>query len=132
MGQFDWWGSMKNKSTAVVAILGLLLASIAFVLGVIGGASNAEVGSVRATPNPLCFADTSPDQFSTQHVATKLVACQVVGMTTQAAKDYISKNKMTVRIGSEDGESFPMTEDFGDSRINLDLLVGLVVGATAW
>jgi hypothetical protein len=123
---------MKNKSTAVVAILGLLLASVAFVLGVIGGANSAEVGSVRAEPNPLCFKDSSPNQESEQHVATKLVACQVVGMTTQAARDYISQKEITVRISSEDGETFSMTEDYRYDRINLDLLVGLVVGATAW
>jgi hypothetical protein len=34
--------------------------------------------------------------------------------------------------GSEDGESFAMTEDYSDSRINLEILVGLVVAATAW
>jgi hypothetical protein len=123
---------MKNKSTAVVAILGLLLASIAFVLGVIGGANSAEVGVVRAEPNPLCFEDPNPDQESEQHVATKLVACQVVGMTTQAARDYISQKEITLRISSEDGETFSMTEDYRYDRINLDLLVGLVVGATAW
>lgn len=123
---------MKSKSTVLVAILGLLLASVAFVLGVIGGANSAEVGVVRAEPNPLCFEDPNPDQESEQHVATKLVACQVVGMTTQAARDYISQKEITLRISSEDGESFAMTEDFSYQRINLDLLVGLVVGATAW
>jgi len=53
-------------------------------------------------------------------------------MTTQAARDYISQKEITVRISSEDGETFSMTEDYRYDRINLDLLVGLVVGATAW
>ena len=53
-------------------------------------------------------------------------------MTKQAALDYIQSNDLTVRIASEDGEYFALTEDMSDSRINLDILVGLVVGASAW
>jgi len=116
---------MATKQTAVVGIIGLLAASGAFVVGMITGASNAEVSLVRDTPNELCFIDTSEQLFTEKHAATKLIGCQVVGMTKQAALDYIQST-------SEDGEYFALTEDMSDSRINLDILVGLVVGASAW
>ena len=35
-------------------------------------------------------------------------------------------------FASEDGEYFALTEDYRDDRVNLDILVGLVVGANAW
>ena len=123
---------MATKQTAVVGIIGLLAASGAFVVGMITGASNAEVSLVRDTPNELCFIDTSEQLFTEKHAATKLIGCQVVGMTKQAALDYIQSNDLTVRIASEDGEYFALTEDMSDSRINLDILLGLVVGASAW
>jgi hypothetical protein len=123
---------MPNKQTAVVAVIGLLLASAAFVIGLITGASNAAVSSILDSPNELCFIDTSPDQFSEQHAETKLVGCQVVGMSKQDAIAYAENSDVTVRIASEEGESFAMTEDYSDSRINLNILVGLVVSATAW
>ena len=63
---------------------------------------------------------------------TKVLACQVVGMTKQAAVDYLEAEGRTVRIASEDGEYFALTEDYRDDRVNLDILVGLVVGANAW
>ena len=122
---------MPNKQTAVVAVIGLLLASAAFVIGLITGASNASVSSVLDSPNELCFIDTSPAQFSDKHSETKLAGCQVVGMSKQEAIAYLKSADLTVRIASEEGESFPMTEDYSDSRINLEI-VGLVVAATAW
>jgi hypothetical protein len=53
-------------------------------------------------------------------------------MTKQAAVDFLESEGRTVRIASEDGEYFALTEDYRDDRVNLDLLVGLVVGANAW
>jgi hypothetical protein len=53
-------------------------------------------------------------------------------MTKQEAIDYLEKASLTVRIASEDGESFALTEDYRDDRVNLDVLVGIVVGASAW
>jgi hypothetical protein len=53
-------------------------------------------------------------------------------MSKQEAVAYLENADLTVRIASEDGESFAMTEDYSDSRINLEILVGLVVAATAW
>lgn len=123
---------MVNKWTAVVGVVGLLLASVAFVLGLITGASNAQVSTPRSTPAPYCFEDPNPEQFSEKHVATKVVACQVMGMTKAEAINYIESKDLSYRIASEDGESFALTEDYTDSRINLDILVGLVVGANAW
>ena len=101
-------------------------------LGIALGANTATVSVVRDTPNELCFKDTATDQFSELHVETKLKACQVVGMTKQAAIDYLEAADITVRIASEDGEGFALTEDYRDNRVNLDVLVGIVVGASAW
>jgi len=123
---------MPNKQTAVVAIIGLLVASAAFVAGLITGANNASVSSVLDTPNELCFIDLSTDQFSEQHAETKLVGCQVIGMSKVAAISYIENADLTARIAAEDGEKLALTEDYSDSRINLEILVGLVVSAAAW
>ena len=123
---------MKNKAAVAVGAVGLLLASIAFILGLITGASNAQVSAPRSSPAPYCFDDPAPGQFSEKHAKTKVIACQVMGMTKAQAIAYIEAEGLTVRIASEDGESFALTEDYTDSRINLDIIVGLVVGATAW
>jgi hypothetical protein len=123
---------MKNKAAVAVGAIGLLLASITFILGLITGASNASVSTPRATPAPYCFEDQTPEQFSEKHVATKVVACEVMGMTKAEAISYIESKDLSYRIASEDGEGFALTEDYTDSRINLDIMVGLIVGATAW
>lgn len=123
---------LPNKQTALVGIVGLLAASGAFVVGTIAGASNASVSQVLDTPNELCFIDTSADQFSEKHAETKLVGCQIIGMTKDAAISYAEAAGLTVRIASEDGGGFELTEDYRDSRLNLDILIGLVVGVSAW
>ncbi|MEY3326830.1 MAG: hypothetical protein RL044_783 [Actinomycetota bacterium] len=123
---------MRSKSAVVVAAIGLLTTSAALMIGIAIGAEQATVNVVRDVPNELCFRDSAEDQFSDKHVETKLMACQVVGMTKQAAIEYLEKASLTVRIASEDGESFALTEDYRDDRVNLDVLVGIVVGASAW
>jgi hypothetical protein len=123
---------MRSKSAVVVAAIGLLTTSAALMIGIAIGAQQATVNVVRDVPNELCFRDSAEDQFSDKHVETKLMACQVVGMTKQAAIEYLEKSSLTVRIASEDGESFALTEDYRDDRVNLDVLVGIVVGASAW
>jgi hypothetical protein len=123
---------MRSKSAVVVAAIGLLTTSAALMIGIAIGAEQATVNVVRDVPNELCFRDSAEDQFSEKHVETKLMACQVVGMTKQAAIEYLEKASLTVRIASEDGESFALTEDYRDDRVNLDVLVGIVVGASAW
>lgn len=123
---------MRNKAAVVIAVVGLLAASGAFMLGTVTGANTATVSVVRDVPNELCFRDTASDQFTQKHVETKLLACQVVGMTKQAAIDYLEGNNIAVRIAYEDGEYFALTEDYRDDRVNLEILVGIVVGASAW
>ena len=123
---------MRSKAPVVVGVIGLLTTSAALMLGIAIGAQQATVNVVRDVPNELCFRDSAEDQFSEKHVETKLMACQVVGMTKQAAIEYLEKASLTVRIASEDGESFALTEDYRDDRVNLDVLVGIVVGASAW
>ena len=123
---------MRSKSAVVVAAIGLLTTSAALMIGIAIGAEQATVNVVRDVPNELCFRDSAEDQFSEKHVETKLMACQVAGMTKQAAIDYLEKASLSVRIASEDGEFFALTEDYRDDRVNLDVLVGIVVGASAW
>ena len=123
---------MRNKGAVGVGVIGVAVAIGAFLLGLISGAESATVSIVRDTPNVHCYEDTSAEQFTEQHTQTKVLACQVVGMTKQAAVDYLEAEGRTVRIASEDGEYFALTEDYRDDRVNLELLVGLVVGADAW
>ena len=123
---------MRNKAAVGVGVAGIALAIGAFLLGLISGAESATVSLVRDTPNVHCYQDSASDQFTQLHVETKVLACQVVGMTKQAAVDFLESEGRTVRIASEDGEYFALTEDYRDDRVNLDLLVGLVVGANAW
>ena len=125
-------GTMRNKAAVGVGVAGIALAIGAFLLGLISGAESATLSVVRDTPNLHCYQDTAPDQFTQLHVETKVLACQVVGMTKQAAVDFLESEGRTVRIATEDGEYFALTEDYRDDRVNLDLLVGLVVGASAW
>jgi hypothetical protein len=53
-------------------------------------------------------------------------------MTKAEAIAAIEGAELSYRIAIEDGESFALTEDYTDSRINLEIVYGLVVGATAW
>lgn len=123
---------MRSKAVVITALLGLFGVSVAFIIGVVVGSSNAQVSLIRDTPAPYCFEDPNPDQFTEKHVETKVIACQVMGMTKDAAISFIEAEGRSWRIASEDGESFALTEDYTDSRINLDLILGLVVGASAW
>ena len=123
---------MRNKAAVGVGVVGIPVAIGAFLLGLVYGAESATVSVVRDTPNVHCYEDTTPDQFTEKHIETKVLACQVVGMTEQAAADFLESKGRTVRIASDDGEYFALTEDYRDDRVNLDLLVGLVVGANAW
>ena len=119
---------MPSKAVLIAISAGVLASVAAFLLGT----QISFPPQVRATPNALCFRDTSADQFSEKHVETKLVACQVVGMTKQAGIDYIQSRNLEVRIAMEDNEYFPLEENYTDSRINLEIISGLIVGATAW
>ena len=125
-------GTMRNKAAVGVGVVGIAVAIGAFLLGLVYGAESATVSVVRDTPNVHCYEDTSSDQFTELHIETKVLACQVVGMTKEAAVNFLESEGRTVRIASEDGEYFALTEDYRDDRVNLDLLVGLVVGANAW
>jgi hypothetical protein len=123
---------MRSKAVVLTALIGLFGASVAFIIGVVVGSSNAQVSLIRDTPAPYCFEDPNPDQFTQQHVQTKVIACQVMGMTKDEAVSFIESEGLSWRIAFEDGESFALTEDYRDDRINLDLVLGLVVGASAW
>jgi hypothetical protein len=123
---------MRSKAVVLVGLAGLFGASVAFIIGIVVGSSNAQVSLIRETPAPYCFEDPSPDQFTQRHVETKVIACQIMGMTKDAAISFIEAEGRDWRIASEDGEFFALTEDYTDGRINLDLVLGLVVGASAW
>ena len=123
---------MRSKAVVLVGLAGLFGVSVAFILGIVVGSSNAQVSLIRETPAPYCFEDPNLDQFTEQHVETKVIACKVMGMTKDAAISFIEGEGRSWRVASEDGESFALTEDYRDNRINLDLVLGLVVGANAW
>jgi hypothetical protein len=120
---------MQNKKFFAAIIVGTVTTISAFFVGQQLSTSAPEP---RSTPNALCFRDTAPEQFSPKHVETKLIACQIVGMTKAEAIAFVEAADLSYRITSEDGESFALTEDYTDSRINLEIVYGLVVGATAW
>ena len=121
--------TMQNKKFIAAIIVGTVTTISAFFVGQQLSTSTPEP---RSTPNALCFRDTAPDQFSPKHVETKLLACQIVGMTKAEAIAAIEGAGLSYRIAIEDGEGFALTEDYTDSRINLEVVYGLVVGATAW
>ena len=129
MARFAWLATMQNKKFFAAIIVGAVTTISAFFVGQQLSTSAPEP---RSTPNALCFRETAPDQFSPKHVETKLIACQIVGMTKAEAIAYIESFDLVHRIAMEDGESFALTEDYTDSRINLEIVYGLVVGATAW
>ena len=129
MARFAWLETMQNKKFFAAIIVGTVTTISAFFVGQQLSTSAPEP---RSTPNALCFRDTAPDQFSPKHVETKLIACQIVGMTKAEAIAYIESFDLVHRIAMEDGEGFALTEDYTDSRINLEIFYGLVVGATAW
>lgn len=119
-----------NKSTAVVGAIGLIGISVAFILGIIVGANNAGGALVQDTPNPNCVLDTNAD--SQTHAETRLVACEIVGMTETAAVDYAESKGITTRVASRDGEFFMLTEDYSETRINLGIILGVITEADAW
>lgn len=129
MARFAWLATMQNKKFFAAIIVGAVTTISAFFVGQQLSTSAPEP---RSTPNALCFRDTAPDQFSPKHVETKLIACQIVGMTKAEAIAAIETANLSYRIAIEDGEGFALTEDYTDSRINLEIVYGLVVGATAW
>ena len=129
MARFAWLATMQNKKFFAAIIVGTVTTFSAFFVGQQLSTSAPEP---RSTPNALCFRDTAPDQFSPKHVETKLLACQIVGMTKAEAIAAIETADLSYRIAIEDGESFALTEDYTDSRINLEIVYGLVVGTTAW
>ena len=129
MARFAWLATMQNKKFFAAIIVGAVTTISAFFVGQQLSTSAPEP---RSTPNALCFRETAPDQFSPKHVETKLIACQIVGMTKAEAIAYIESFDLVHRIAIEDGEGFALTEDYTDSRINLEIVYGLVVGATAW
>ena len=129
MARFAWLATMQNKKFFAAIIVGAVTTISAFFVGQQLSTSAPEP---RSTPNALCFRETAPDQFSPKHVETKLIACQIVGMTKAEAIAYIESFDLVHRIAMEDGEGFALTEDYTDSRINLEIVYGFVVGATAW
>lgn len=120
---------MRSRNVVLVAIAIAITAVTSFFAG---GLYSDQSPQPRSTPNALCFKDSNPEQFSPQHVETKLIACQVVGMTKPEAIQFVESKNIVVRIAMEDDEYFALTEDYTDSRINLEIIHGLIVGATAW
>lgn len=123
---------MRSKAVVITALIGLFATSAAFIIGIVVGSSNAQISLIRDTPAPYCYEDPNPEQISEQHLQTKVIACKVMGMTKAEAISFIEAEGRSWRVASEDGEFFALTEDYRDDRINLELVLGLVVGASAW
>ena len=126
----EWWESMRNKAVVVVAAIGLLATSVAFILGIIVGANNAGGALIQDQPNENCFLD--PNAEDPMHAQTKLVACEITGMTEEAGVAYAESKDITVRVASRDGEFFALTEDYRFDRINIDIRLGVITSADAW
>jgi len=126
----EWWVSMRNKAAVVVGLIGLLAVSVSFILGIIVGANNAGGALVQETPNENCLLD--PNAENPTHAQTKLVACEITGMTEEAGIEYAESKDITVRVASRDGEFFALTEDYRFDRINIDLVLGIITVADAW
>lgn len=127
--RFGWLATMPAKNLLAAFFVGALASIAAFTLGIQLSNQSPEP---RSTPNAMCFADTNPEQFSERHIQTKLFACQVVGMTKAEGIEFLESRELVVRIAMEDGEYFALTEDYTDARVNLEIISGLVVGASAW
>ncbi|MDR9443931.1 MAG: hypothetical protein RI530_03155 [Microbacteriaceae bacterium] len=121
---------MRNKAVVVVALIGVLATSVAFILGIITGANNAGGALIQDQPNENCFIDPNPEDQT--HAETKLVACEITGMTEGAGIDYAESKDIKVRIAARDGEGFALTEDYRFDRINIELQLGVIVVADAW
>lgn len=119
-----------NKWTAVVGVFGLIGISVAFVLGIITGANNAGGALVQDQPNQYCVLDNTEE--SEVHAETKFVACQIVGMTEVSAVRFAEDAGLVTRVQSRDGESFALTEDYTETRINLGIILGVVSTTDAW
>jgi len=122
--------AMRNKAVVVVGAIGLLATSIAFIIGIIVGANNAGGALVQDQPNENCFLD--PNAEDPTHAQTKLVACEITGMTEEAGIAYAESKDVTVRVASRDGEFFALTEDYRFDRINIDIRLGVITVADAW
>lgn len=122
-----------SKATILVAAIGVFLASVAFVLGMVTGASQAGAQYSNAEPNENCYPPTdTANLISERHVESVVIACQVMGMGEQEAIAFIEAQGRSWRIASRDGEGFALTEDYTDSRINIGIYYHIVVGASAW
>lgn len=51
----------------------------------------------------------------------------VVGMTKQAALDFLASKEVKARVIREDAESFAVTMDFNPERVNLEVEADKVV-----
>jgi hypothetical protein len=58
------------------------------------------------------------------------LASHLTGVQEQEAISRIEKAGLVWRVGSRDGESFPLTLDFNPNRITLAIEDGIVVGAS--
>jgi hypothetical protein len=125
-----WWVTLGTFMFALLAFLtGYWLGGINII--------QSQISQVQDQPNQYCVY--APDQLdpdpvfeSERHAETKFIACQITGMTEFEAIEFAEAQGRTTRIASIDGESFALTEDFTDNRLNLYILAGIVVRVEAW
>jgi hypothetical protein len=127
---------MRNR--ALVLVSSLLAASGLAAAGFAAGYLSSQ-GSLPAAPPPEiveqpsqnCFLGPEMDGMSKWN-DSQLVACQVTGMSLEAAESFATGVGVTIRIAYQDGEYFALTEDFREDRINIYLHAGVIIRADAW
>ncbi len=102
------------------------------VLALTACSSQSPDDAVTSTNNPSPSASYS--EFPSEPSATVVsMAAEVIGMTEEVAIqtiEGISSEQLTARVVRRDDESYPVTEDYSLSRINLEIDNGVVTKAS--
>jgi hypothetical protein len=92
-----------------------------------------DVEPSNPDPTVTTSAGTPPPASGTgpgDAAGAAAVAASVVGLGEAAAVSRIEQAGYTWRILARDGEDFPVTMDYSETRIGLQIVAGKVVGAS--
>jgi hypothetical protein len=84
---------------------------------------------VTFAPAPAGSQSAQPQPSAPALSQVELVRIKVVGMTEEAAVEFVKAEGFTVRVSSRDNESFPLTMDYRDDRVNLVVVAGSVTAS---
>ena len=90
---------------------------------------------VVALTNAESLARSAPpaDDFTVTAQRAQAIADTVIGMTEAdavATIEGVSSLPLTTRVVARDGVSFPVTEDYSPTRVNLTIDAGLVTAVS--